>query len=73
MSPQVGSVYLQPGEMFLLCSDGLTEGLYDSQIAEKLRASAGHPAAQPLARQLVASALESAGHDNITALTIELV
>jgi protein phosphatase len=73
VSPQVGSVYLQPGDLFLLCSDGLTEGLFDSQIAEKLLASASQPAAEPVAQQLVQASLESAGGDNITALVIELL
>jgi protein phosphatase len=73
ISPQVGSVYLQPGDLFLLCSDGLTEGLFDSQIAENLLASLSHPSAQPAAEQLVRSALECAGGDNITALVIEVL
>ncbi len=71
IQPQVGSVYLQPGNVFLLCSDGLNDGLYDSQIGEKLLApSDGQPAAQ----YLVHSALESGGGgDNITAVVIELI
>jgi protein phosphatase len=58
--------------MLLLCSDGLTEGLFDSQIHAKLRDCAAMDPAQPLARELVRSALESAGGDNITAVTIEI-
>ncbi len=74
VSPQVGSVYLQPGDLFLLCSDGLTEGLYDSQLAEKLLASASHPVAQPVAQHLVSASLDSGGGgDNLTALVIELL
>ena len=69
VDPQLGSVYLQPGDQFLLCSDGLTEGLYDSQIAEKLLA----PSTQPTAQHLVRSSLESGGGDNITALVIEML
>jgi protein phosphatase len=73
VSPQVGSVYLQPGDMFLLCSDGLTEGLFDSQIAEKLLA-APQPAGQPIAQRLVHSSLQSGGGgDNLTAVVIEVV
>ena len=68
VTPQVGSVYLQPGDIFLLCSDGLTEGLFDSQIGDKLlRAEGG-----PVAEELVRGALESAGGDNITAVVFEV-
>jgi protein phosphatase len=70
VSPQVGTVYLQPGDRFLLCSDGLTEGLYDNQIAEKLLA----PSEKPAAPRLVESSLEcGAGGDNLTAVVIELL
>jgi protein phosphatase len=73
VTPQVGSVYLQPGDMFLLCSDGLTEGLFDSQIAEKLLAAPA-PGAQPIAQRLVHSSLQSGGGgDNMTALVIEVM
>jgi protein phosphatase len=69
VDPQVGSVYLQPGDQFLLCTDGLTEGLYDSQIAERLLTpSPSHPPAQ----RLVHAALECSARDNITAMVIEL-
>jgi protein phosphatase len=74
VSPQVGSVYLQPGDLFLLCSDGLTEGLFDSQLAEKLLATASQPDAQPVAQRLVHSSLQSGGGgDNLTALVIEVM
>jgi len=74
VSPQVGSVFLQPGDLFLLCSDGLTEGLFDSQIAERLLASASRPAGQPIAQDLVRASLQSGGGgDNLTAVVIELV
>ena len=69
VTPQVGSVYLQPGDLFLLCSDGLTEGLYESQIAENLLSSAQ----EPVAERLVRSSLECGGRDNITALVIEML
>jgi protein phosphatase len=74
VTPQVGSVYLQPGDMFLLCSDGLTDGLFDSQIAEKLLDPAPPPDAPPIAQRLVHSSLQSGGGaDNLTALVIEVM
>jgi protein phosphatase len=74
VTPQVGSVYLQPGDKFLLCSDGLTEGLFDSQIAERLLGTIARPEGQPIAEHLVQASLQSGGgRDNITAMVIELV
>ena len=38
VDPQVGAVGCERGDIFLLCSDGLTEGLHDHRLAELLRA-----------------------------------
>ena len=72
VEPQMGSVGYEPGDMFLLCTDGLVEGLYDSQLLELLRAPecAGWDDA---ARRLVRRAVEISGRDNTTALVIEAV
>ena len=68
VTPQVGTVYLQPGDKFLLCSDGLNEGLFDSQIEEKLLS----PSGKTHAENLVECAVETAGGDNVTAVVIEV-
>jgi serine/threonine protein phosphatase PrpC len=34
VDPQVGAVACERGDLFLLCTDGLTDGLYDSQLSE---------------------------------------
>ena len=67
IEPQFGAVACAPGDRFLLCSDGLIEGLWDRQLEEIVRA----PEATPVAERLVAAALERAGRDNITALVVE--
>lgn len=71
VDPQVGSVACETGDSFLLCTDGLVEGLCDSQLAGFLRAPEHGADANP-ARRLVKAALERAGRDNITALVIEV-
>ena len=72
IEPQVGAVGYEPGDFFLLCTDGLVEGLYDQHLAELLRASAaGGPEANP-AQRLVDAAVELAGHDNTTAVVVEI-
>ena len=72
IDPQVGAVAYEPGDMFLICSDGLTEGLYDNQIFELLRHPDGIAAGSPPALRLVGASLERAGRDNTTAVVIEM-
>ncbi len=71
VEPQVGAVAYEPGDMFLLCTDGVVDGLYDSQLSELLRAPS--PAEETLnpADRLVGAAVEKSGRDNTTALIIE--
>ena len=72
IDPQVGAVAYEPGDMFFLCSDGLTEGLYDDQVFELLRHPDPIAASSPPAQRLVGASLERAGRDNTTAVVIEL-
>ena len=39
VDPQVGAVACEPGDLFLLCTDGLVDGLFDSQILDILSTS----------------------------------
>ena len=70
--PQVGAVAYEPGDMFLLCTDGLIEGLYDSQLAELLRSPSKTEATLTPAHRLVTASLEKSARDNTTALVIEV-
>ncbi|MCG8350503.1 MAG: protein phosphatase 2C domain-containing protein [Chloroflexales bacterium] len=56
----------QPGDVLLLCSDGLHGLVKDDQIARILR---NQPAPRA-ARELIAAANAAGGHDNITALVV---
>lgn len=70
VDPQAGSVSFDRGDIFLLCSDGLTEGLYDHQITDLLRAKGkGYNPA----KKLVETAVKHDGRDNTTALVIKVV
>ena len=66
VDPQVGAVACEPGDRFLLCTDGLIEGLFDAQLVEFMER--GEPAAR-----LGAAARERAGRDNTTALVVEVL
>ncbi len=61
---------VRPGERFLLCSDGLTGEVEDGVIDAVM--SAGLPADQT-ANELINLALASGGHDNITAIIIDVI
>jgi serine/threonine protein phosphatase PrpC len=69
VDPQYGAVAYAPGDIFLLCTDGLVEGLYDHSLLELLRTS--DPSTNP-ARLLVEASLEKDGRDNTTALVIQV-
>lgn len=53
----------RPGDLFMLCSDGLTARLTDHELASIL---AAHPDPDDAARALVDTANEAGGPDNIT-------
>lgn len=69
VEPDTGALALQAGDIFLLCSDGLSDGLWDADIAEGLRrALAEDMSPDEAARSLVNRANELSGKDNITAV-----
>ena len=69
VEPQVGAVGYEPGDIFLLCTDGLTEGLYDHHLVEMLRTPGANG---NRAQSLVEKAVNNDGRDNTTALVIEI-
>jgi PPM family protein phosphatase len=60
---------LLPGDILLLCSDGLTRMVRDPEIGGVL---AGAPSAQEAAERLVALANQSGGEDNVTAVVMRI-
>jgi protein phosphatase len=68
VDPQVGAVRLRAGDRFLLCTDGVTDGLYDARVEDLLRESLGEPA-----RELVRQAVEASGRDNTTAMVVDVI
>lgn len=59
------------GDLYLLCSDGLTDVLTDSNILQLLPDGTRNP--QVLAERLVAAANDGGGPDNITAVIVCLL
>ncbi len=72
--PQVGSLQTLPGDWYLLCSDGVTDGLWNKHIAEIFEQAdadeqgrdlaGGTP--HDLAKQFLDRAYEAAGRDDTT-------
>jgi protein phosphatase len=69
VEPDVGRVSARAGDVYLLCSDGLTTMLNEDQIAQILRSSTNLDAA---VRALVDEANRAGGRDNITAVAFRL-
>ena len=70
VDPQVGRIDHRPGDIFLLCSDGLSEGLYPHQIVDLLRAGI-EEGANP-AKSLVEASVDRDGRDNTTAVVVRV-
>jgi serine/threonine protein phosphatase PrpC len=68
VDPQLGAVGYRPGDRFVICSDGVIEGLWDHHIDELVR----QPDADP-ARLLVEQAVANSGADNTTAVVISIL
>ncbi len=73
MEPHIGAVGHQPGDRFLLCSDGITDGLWDHQLEDLIRHPAPAAADQSPAQRLVHEAVQASGRDNATAVVVELM
>lgn len=66
--PEVGTHPARAGDIFLLCSDGLTDMLDDGEIAGVLASIGGDGALAPAADRLVELANCKGGRDNISVI-----
>ena len=73
VDPQVGAVAFTTGDVFLLCTDGLMEGLHDSHLEELLRLPETVQTGGTIADRLVEESLARHARDNVTALVIRVV
>jgi PPM family protein phosphatase len=64
-------VAYEPGDRFLLCTDGVVDGMFDEQLNRQLRSPTPPEAAMNPAARLVSYAVEHSGKDNTTALVVE--
>lgn len=69
VEPDTATRPVEAGDVFILCSDGLTDPLDDPRIADIIRNT--HPS--DLAETLVNQAVAGGGEDNVTVLTIRII
>lgn len=69
IDPHIGAVSYLPGDRFLICSDGLVDGIWDRRLDEILRTT---PCTQDLARILVEESVAASGRDNTTAVVVDV-
>jgi len=71
LSPQFGAIGYESGDRFLICSDGLVEGLFNRGMERIIRNPAPHLTGTP-AEMLVTEAVQTDGKDNTTAVVFEM-
>jgi protein phosphatase len=68
-TPSIGLVDFEPGDVLLMCSDGLTKHVSDGAIQEVLEEAA---TAEEACRRLLDGALAGGGSDNITVIVARM-
>jgi len=69
-SPEVSMTDMQAGDVYLLCTDGLTKHVDDARIAERL---GGLSSSEQACRALIDDALADGGTDNIAAVVLRAI
>ena len=67
VTPDVFELEIEPGDLFLLCSDGLTRELSDQAIESRLKLDLP---LKGLCAKLIEAANQAGGHDNITCILV---
>jgi len=67
VTPDIFELETEPGDLFLLCSDGLVRELDDSVVESLLRLDLN---LEEMCSRLVDAANEAGGHDNITCVLV---
>ncbi len=71
VEPTLRLVNVFPGDLFLLCSDGLTDVVADEEIAELLRR--GRNECRQAVRALIKLANRRGGPDNVTVVLLDVI
>ena len=69
LTPVVGLVDLEPGDVLVLCTDGLNRHVKDDEITATIGRNGS---AESIAKELVAKALDGGGEDNVTVIVARM-
>ena len=75
MKPQVAAIPYQTGDQFMLCSDGITDGVWEKHIhsaftKNKLESNSNDTHSNIVHQTILTRALENSGTDDTTIITI---
>lgn len=73
VDPQVGAIGYESGDIFLICSDGVIDGLWDKNLLQLVREPDLEQQKTAPANRIVEAALKNSGRDNTTALILEIL
>ena len=71
VEPQISALQIQAGDRFALCTDGVTDGIWDHGLERYIQDPPPYLEDLPPAQRLVKEAMEASGRDNLTALVVE--
>lgn len=71
VAPQLGGVAVRPGDRFVFCSDGITDGIWDNKIEGLVRNPPAYLNGLTPAQQLLREAMDTSGRDNLTAIVVD--
>ena len=72
IDPQIGRVLYSPGDRFILCTDGVTDGISNRRIQSLVEYPPANLEDLNPAERLVHDAKQESGRDNLTALVLDL-
>ncbi|MBM3199011.1 MAG: serine/threonine-protein phosphatase [Chlamydiae bacterium] len=70
VEPDIHITAVKPGDLYFLCSDGLTDYVSDIELLHILRRT---PCIQTASAKMVQAAKDKGGHDNITILMVRVL
>ena len=71
-TPQIGSVIYQPGDRFVICSDGVSDGISNNRIERLMTTELPLYKDKNPAETLILDAMSERTQDNVTALVVDV-
>ena len=72
LDPQIGSVDYLPGDRFVLCTDGVTDGISSQRIHALVDSPPANLSELNSAERIIKDAKDESGRDNLTAVTVRI-